>query len=251
MSCARPEDVKCGVLFCSRSSSRPSNSDCNILNPQVLVEDGTRCANESVCQGGRCITIDDAYSSRGCSAKCQKNAECDLELKCHCMKGWAPPNCDTRATQIGAGYIVLIAIVLIVVILIVLLMLHKMFQKNKQRRAADGSSGVANPAFRIENQRKQNINGYPSTPQVGSGNAMYAPQPPASSQKPQTSAMYPPLPPALSQKPQNSAMYPPQPPANSQKPHIPYAYQRPTNVVPTRPAYPSVPPQAMKPNYRR
>ncbi|XP_077325854.1 zinc metalloproteinase-disintegrin-like VAP1 isoform X3 [Lithobates pipiens] len=254
------KDVKCGVLFCSRSSLPPYNSDCNVLNSQVLVEEGTRCAEEYVCHGGRCTNIEAAYKSQNCSAKCQKNAVCNHELKCQCEKGWAPPNCDTNATQLGAGYIVLIVIVLIVFLLIVLFVVHKLSQKKKQRRAANGSSGVANPTFGIENQRRQ-ANGYPPTP-----------QPPASSQKPQTSAMYPPRTPAPSQKPQAPANYPLQPPANSQRPQIAYAYQKPTNVVPARPPYPSVPPQAyqkptnvvparpaypsvplqaMKPNYRR
>ncbi|XP_018421285.1 PREDICTED: zinc metalloproteinase-disintegrin-like batroxstatin-2 [Nanorana parkeri] len=94
------KDVNCGVLFCSRASSRPVHTDCNTRNPPVLVKDGTRCGEESVCQSGSCTSIDAAYKSRDCSAKCPKNAVCDHELKCHCEEGWAAPNCDTRASQV-------------------------------------------------------------------------------------------------------------------------------------------------------
>ncbi|KAM5172101.1 zinc metalloproteinase-disintegrin-like VLAIP-B [Mantella aurantiaca] len=241
------KDLKCGVLFCSGTNSRPSRSECNYRS-QVLVEDGTRCGEESICHDGRCTDVDAVYQSKDCSAKCQNNAVCNDEMKCQCEEVGVLPNCGTRTrTQISSGYIVLIVILLLVVLFIALLVLYKGSQKRRQRTPVV-TSGMTNPIFNIENQSRQKPNAYPSTPQVGSGNAMYPPQPPAASQKPQVSAMYPPQPSAPSRNPQAPAMYP-QPPANFQKPA--YAYQMPTKVAPARPVYPSVPPQAIKPNYRR
>ncbi|KAM9311983.1 zinc metalloproteinase-disintegrin-like VLAIP-B [Gastrophryne carolinensis] len=50
-----PQDVKCGVLFCSGGNDLPivpgygyyKQARCNSLNPQLLVEEGTKCGNLS------------------------------------------------------------------------------------------------------------------------------------------------------------------------------------------------------------
>ncbi|XP_072259049.1 zinc metalloproteinase-disintegrin-like VAP1 [Pyxicephalus adspersus] len=200
-------DVKCGVLFCSRGKEM----DCNFRTPTVMVEDGTRCAEESVCQGGRCTDIHTAYQSRDCSTKCPKNSVCDHELKCQCEEGWAPPDCATRA-QFSTGYIVIIVILLLVVIFAVSLVLYKRSQR--KQRAAGRNSGVANPTFNIEDQGRRKPIAPSSTPQV-------------------------------------NPMQPPRPPHPAHKPPFQSAYRGPGNVLPSQPTYPTPPPQAMKPNYRR
>ncbi|XP_068128433.1 zinc metalloproteinase-disintegrin-like halysase isoform X2 [Hyperolius riggenbachi] len=272
------QDVKCGVLFCSGGSTLPVVSNygyfregsCSSLNPQVLVEEGTRCAENSTCQGGRCTSINAlfAFNAR-CSAKCQKNAVCNDEQQCQCENGWAPPDCSSSAPQqFNSGYTVLIVIIVLVVIIIVVFVVYKRTWRRKQRRVPGDSSGVANPTFNITNQMRQPHAPYPSSPQVHRNHAVHSPMPPASSQKPPVSAMYPPMPPASSQKPPGSAMYPsippassqkppvsamypPMPPASAQKPQGAQAFLRHTAAPPARPAYPPVPPQAVMPNYRR
>ncbi|KAM5171857.1 zinc metalloproteinase-disintegrin-like 4a [Mantella aurantiaca] len=202
-------DLKCGVLFCFKSYSEPSNrycgisrrSNCKILDRAVLVEDGTWCGNNSMCNKGRCISVADAQE---CSAKCQGHGVCDHERQCQCEEGWVPPNCVSRA-GFGSGYIALIVILLLIIIVAVVFILYK---KRSQwrihcRRLAERTSGLSNPFYNtpIRTQEPRNPN---SLTHPGGFDP----------------AKYPPIPPALSQKSQLSPMFPPQPPAQSQKSQI-------------------------------
>ncbi|XP_075063294.1 zinc metalloproteinase-disintegrin-like VLAIP-B isoform X1 [Mixophyes fleayi] len=242
------KDVKCGVLYCKYGSSRPINpnlgyylnSNCKSINPAVVMENGTICADGSVCKDGRCITTENAYRATDCSAKCPGHGVCDHEKQCQCEEGWAPPNCDTNV-QFNYGYIALAVIILLAVVIIGFL-LYKRSQRKKQRRAAAGGPGIANPAFNIQNQTHQQQLPYSSTPRNNFGNAAYPPQPPALSQKPQV---------PHTQIYNGNAAYSPQPPAQSQKPQVPHAFQKPSSAPLPRPVYPPAPPQAIKPNLRR
>ncbi|XP_066449283.1 zinc metalloproteinase-disintegrin-like MTP4 isoform X2 [Eleutherodactylus coqui] len=230
---------QCGALYCSRGSSRPvvnigycGYSDCKVLDPEVLVESGTKCGNGTMCINGQCAAIPTRIQSAECAAKCPGNSVCDNELRCHCEEGWAPPNCDSKIDSSSSGLIALVVIIIIILIILVVvaLVLYKRSQRKKQRPAGL-ESGVTNPTFNIQNQTRQQPTSY-ANPQPYPGRPMYTPQPPAQSQKPQ---MY----------------YAPYLPAQGQKPQFSHANQQPASVPPSRPLYPPVPSQAAKPNYRR
>ncbi|XP_040202029.1 zinc metalloproteinase-disintegrin-like batroxstatin-2 isoform X2 [Rana temporaria] len=260
-----PRDVKCGVLFCSRGFDKPivtsgycMFSNCKILRPAVLVEDGTRCGNNSMCSNKRCITAPDVQK---CHAQCPGHGVCDHEQQCQCEEGWVPPNCDSRA-QFGSGYVALIVIIVIFLLIFVMSTLFIVYKKRSQwrihgRRSAEGNSGMNNPIFNAPKHTQESQNPDASTPLGSFDTAEYPPLPPAQSQKPKVSPVFPPQPPAQSQKPQiycertsektylGDSQSLAQPPAPSQKP------QRPTAPPPPRPLQTIAPPQTMKPNYRR
>ncbi|XP_018421286.1 PREDICTED: zinc metalloproteinase-disintegrin-like ACLD [Nanorana parkeri] len=166
-------DVKCRVLFCSGGYSQPiagsgyctmsnRNSDCKTLNPAVLIEDGTWCRNNSMCNKGRCISVADVQK---CSAKCPGHGVCDHEQQCQCQEGWVPPNCDSRA-QLGSGYIALIVIILLIIVAAVLFIVYKKkFQRRTHcRRSVECQSDLANPIFNIQNGTRELHNPHSTTP---------------------------------------------------------------------------------------
>ncbi|XP_069818547.1 zinc metalloproteinase-disintegrin-like isoform X3 [Dendropsophus ebraccatus] len=255
---------QCGPLYCSRGSSAPiiqrfgycTYGNCKVLDPEVSVQSGTKCGDGKMCINGRCTAVPETTQAARCSEMCSGNSVCNDLQQCHCEEGWAPPNCDTRTGNGSAGYIVL-AVIIVVVILFILALVFYMKSKKKKLRSAGASTGVTNPTFNIQNQTPQQPRSYPYNPQNYPGRPAYPQQAPAQSQKPQNYTgrpTYPPQPPAQSQKPQmqyNNAVRPPYPPVQAQRPQFPQAYQPPSTAPPQRPMYPPVPPQAVKPNYRR
>ncbi|XP_066445526.1 zinc metalloproteinase-disintegrin-like [Eleutherodactylus coqui] len=170
--CPRSRYGQCGALYCSRGSSSPvvnigycTYSDCKVVNPEVLVESGTKCGNGTMCINGLCTAIPMAIQSSDCAAQCPGHSVCDHELQCHCEEGWAPPNCDSRivsripnssSSSITKVVIIIISIIIIIIIILVVvaLVLYKRSQRKKQRPAGL-ESGVTNPTFNIENQTHQ------------------------------------------------------------------------------------------------
>ncbi|KAM4675826.1 zinc metalloproteinase-disintegrin-like protein H3 [Discoglossus pictus] len=95
-------DITCGVLFCSGGTDPTIYapyivvSTCKaVLDPQGMVKNGTSCGAGLVCFRGKCVSLESAYGSSGCSAKCPAHSVCDHEMQCVCEEGWIPPNCDT------------------------------------------------------------------------------------------------------------------------------------------------------------
>ncbi|XP_073509825.1 zinc metalloproteinase-disintegrin-like VLAIP-B isoform X2 [Phyllobates terribilis] len=252
--------AQCGVLLCSGGSSRPivrtgfcGYSGCNTLQPEVLVEIGTKCGDEKVCMNGRCSETPSILKAAECEARCNENSDCDQDMKCHCKEGWVPPNCGTRVDG-NAGNIALGVIIFIVVLVLVVvaLVLYKRCKRRTQRRSAGAGSGVTNPTFGIQNRTPQQPDSYPHNPKQYPGRPMYPPQAPAQSQKPQMSHSAPPHPPAQAHKPQFPHAFPPSAAAAPQRPmYSPQALPKPVATPPYRPMYPPVPPQTGKPNYRR
>ncbi|XP_056427138.1 zinc metalloproteinase-disintegrin-like crotastatin isoform X3 [Hyla sarda] len=266
--CPQSRYGECSVLYCSGGSRVPINQqlgyctygNCKTIRPEVLVESGTKCGDGKVCTNQRCIATPELIKAEACATKCRGHSVCNEAFQCQCEEGWAPPNCDTRTGNSSAGYIALGIIIVIVVLIlgVVALVFYRRFQRKKQSliRPSGAGSGVTNPTFGIQNQSPQQPNSYPYNPQNYSGRPTYPPQPPAQTQKPQNYSgrpTYPPQPPAQTQKPQmyiNTVPHPPYPSAQAQIPQF-QAFQPPATAPPQRPMYPPIPPQAMKPNYRR
>ncbi|KAM3927351.1 zinc metalloproteinase-disintegrin-like halysase [Leptodactylus fuscus] len=262
-SCPQSRYGQCGVLYCSRGYSKPVNDRfgyctvgrCKTLNPEVMVETGTKCDDGGVCVNGRCTAVPTEIQSTDCAAKCPGHSVCDHELQCHCEEGWAPPNCDTKIEESNLGTIAFAVIIVIVILILILtaFVLIKRYRRKRQRQStsAGKGKGVANPTFNIQNQTPQEPSPYPYHPPYINN----PPQPPAQSQKPQgfqpPSAIPPQRPMFSPQMHNGNAARPPYPPAQAHKPQYPHAYQQPAAAPPQRPMYPPIPPQNVKPNYRR
>ncbi|XP_053319580.1 zinc metalloproteinase-disintegrin-like batroxstatin-2 isoform X2 [Spea bombifrons] len=262
------EDVKCGLLYCSGGNneaatggSRYTFSDgCKaVVTPTVMVENGTKCGDDMICFRGKCTSVENAYRTAQCLAKCPQNAVCDNELKCQCLEGYAPPNCEPKSR---ISYVVIIICVAFVVIFIalILLTLYKRVQRRKNRHSQAAVSGVANPIFNIHQQAYIQPGSHAATPQTVLYNP---PAPPAQSQKPQVAygfqrpnySPYPPpykqninIPPQGFQRPNNPSYPPPVFTAPAQ------VIQRPANMPPhppaNKPVFPAPPPQGLKPHIR-
>ncbi|XP_075457702.1 zinc metalloproteinase-disintegrin-like cobrin [Ascaphus truei] len=96
------KNVKCGLLFCNGGNKEPFGTEVyatfknckTIMSVRGMVENGTRCGDNKICNNRQCMDIDSAYRSSGCSAKCKGHATCDHELQCQCEEGWVPPDCE-------------------------------------------------------------------------------------------------------------------------------------------------------------
>ncbi|XP_063301602.1 zinc metalloproteinase-disintegrin-like lachestatin-2 [Pelobates fuscus] len=227
-SCA-PEDVKCGVLYCSGGDSNPtingytfSIGNCKaVANPVIMVQNGTYCEEGKVCYQGKCISTESAYSTAQCKAKCPENAVCDSELQCQCKEGYAPPNCTATRTN---NYLVIIIVLIIIcfIIFCMVLVAYKKSQRRKERHTQAPVSGVANPTFNIQERGYGQPGSQAPIPQGYQKPANNPPYPPAN--KP----VFPTPPPQGYQRPANN---PPYPPAN-------------------KPVFPTPPPQGLKPQMR-
>ncbi|KAG8574459.1 hypothetical protein GDO81_009191 [Engystomops pustulosus] len=256
-NCPQTRYGQCTTLYCSGGRSSPvingvgycTWGECKALGSEVLVESGTKCADEGICENGRCTKTPTSNQAAGCSSKCPEHSVCNDEQKCQCDEGWAPPNCDTRAeVESNSSYIVLVVVIIIVVLMVVAVAF--VLLKWRKRRLSRGGKGVTNPTFNIQKQPPQQ----PYNPQYPPGRPMYPPQPPAQSHNPQQPPgrpMYPPQPPAQSHKPQAFQHPAAAPPPRPLYPQVRPQFQQPTATHPQRPMYPPVPPQAIKPNYRR
>ncbi|XP_018110573.2 zinc metalloproteinase-disintegrin-like batroxstatin-2 [Xenopus laevis] len=234
----KPRDIKCGTLHCSGGSERPISGgyytigECKTTwSPTFIALNGTKCGENMVCYRGECTSTESAFGSSDCDSKCPKNMVCDHENQCQCEKGWAPPDCSTNTST---NRIIIAVVALCVAIIFILLVVWFKWSKHrKQRSSHTRITGAVNPAFIVREK-----------PRGPAGSNAATPQRPMNAPPPQ-----PLYPPANFQRPMNAP--PPQPlypPANLQ------AFQRPVNAPPplptSKPVFPSVPPQAWKPNYR-
>ncbi|KAM3925147.1 zinc metalloproteinase-disintegrin-like VLAIP-B [Leptodactylus fuscus] len=241
----QPQDVKCGVLFCSGGSENPSVYaktvsflSCKaVLAISGMVQNGTKCGEGKVCQDGKCVSINSAYRSANCSADCPGHGVCDSELQCQCQEGWAPPTCDAPSdTNIG----IIVAIILIALLLLTGVILMLVFRKRCAKRAsANRVSGATNPAFH-QAQVKSGSN--VSTPELSIRNVYPPPPPPAKPKKPQVTQ-------PASRDGYQGPQYSTTTSVESAKKSP--ALQRPTNAPPpvptSKPAAPPAPPKALKP----
>uniref|UniRef100_A0A8C5MY72 Uncharacterized protein n=1 Tax=Leptobrachium leishanense TaxID=445787 RepID=A0A8C5MY72_9ANUR len=188
-----PKDVKCGVLFCFGGTNSPKAtvaefSKCKaVLADFGMVENGTRCNDGMVCQSGKCVSIESAYRSTDCSAKCPEHAVCDHELKCQCEEGWAPPHCDSSSST---NIIIIVVVVLLAVAVIIGIVLLVVFRKRRAQRKQSTLptvSGATNPTFSTQGRKKPDI--HISTPEMTTRNLLQStpPPPPPKIQKPQGS----------------------------------------------------------------
>ncbi|KAM4749093.1 zinc metalloproteinase-disintegrin-like VLAIP-B [Rhinophrynus dorsalis] len=243
-ACAR-KDVKCGVLQCSGGSSQPTISaryyriaDCkSVLTPEGVVEDGTKCGDDMICHSSKCTSIESAYKSTDCSAKCSGHAVCDHELKCQCEEGWTPPNCDISTRPRSTIIIAVVVIIVLIILVVAIGLLVKCYRGSlysRQRRPPATASSAVNPTFR-GGQNGRHPGFQAATPEP-SRNHLYPPKPPAQSQKPsvpygQTERSWPPS--------QNGY----------QAPRYPVAIQRPVTAPPpaptNQPVRPTLPPQSI------
>lgn len=58
------------------------------------VQDGTWCADESICVDQKCINITNIPGLKICPQRCNGNGLCNSNNNCHCDVGWEPPLCD-------------------------------------------------------------------------------------------------------------------------------------------------------------
>ncbi|KAG8574083.1 hypothetical protein GDO81_009032 [Engystomops pustulosus] len=240
----QPSDVKCGVLYCFGGSETPSIyasvaefRNCRgVLAQGGMVQNGTKCAEGSVCYDGSCISINSAYRSSNCSANCPGHGICDSELQCQCQEGWAPPNCDATS---DTNIVIIVVVIVIALLLVAGLILMFVFRKKCGKRSANRISGTTNPTF-YQPQVKSGSN--VSTPELSTKNVYPPPPPPAKPKKPQV-----PQPPSRDgyQAPQFSVK------TSVESAKKSPAIQRPTNAPPpvptTKPAPPTAPPKALKP----
>ncbi|XP_073413254.1 zinc metalloproteinase-disintegrin-like protein H3 [Dendrobates tinctorius] len=129
-----PSDIKCGVLYCFGGNNNPSLiaavakfTRCRaVLSDSGMVQNGTKCAEGKVCYGRKCISINSAYRSESCSARCPGHGVCDHQLQCQCQEGWAPPNCDIF---LETNIVIIVVVILISLLLVAGLILTLVFQK--------------------------------------------------------------------------------------------------------------------------
>ncbi|XP_073510184.1 zinc metalloproteinase-disintegrin-like VLAIP-B [Phyllobates terribilis] len=244
IACAK-SDTKCGVLFCFGGNESPSIygsvakfTRCRgVLVDDGMVQNGTKCGEGKVCADGKCITIDSAYRSENCSARCPGHGVCDHELQCQCQEGWAMPNCDVVSET---NIVIIVVVILLALLLLAGLILMLVFRKRCAKRGSTVRvSGATNPSFH-QAQMKSDSN--VSTPELSTKNVYPPPPPPVKAKKPQVSQLasrdgY--------KGPQFST--PPSVEFTKKSP----ALQRPTNAPPpvpsTKPPLPTPPPKALKP----
>ncbi|XP_075457877.1 zinc metalloproteinase-disintegrin-like VMP-III isoform X2 [Ascaphus truei] len=252
------KNVKCGVLFCNGGSDEPRITgtyatfrNCKVVMSLVgMVENGTRCGDNMVCNSGDCMNIESAYRSSDCSTKCKGHAVCDHELQCQCEEGWTPPNCDSTS---GTNVIIIVAVALVVVALIFSLVLLVKFRRGslrwKHRNPAATVAGMTNPTFGVHEQTRRPHNSPASTPELSSRNLLFPPPPPAQGQKAQVSfavavGSWPPVRVGY-QSPQYIVT------SSPDCENKPMAFRRPNTAPPpvpaAKPVQPAPPPQALKP----
>lgn len=164
----KQKDIYCGKLFCSGGSQFPiSGSVASFLNCKTsfgqgkdlsLVDEGTKCGDEKVCSQGECLDIETVYKSTNCSNKCRGHAVCDHELQCQCEEGYEPPNCEKYTSQ---GPVIAIAVIVCIVVIAIVAGILFLWYRNKGKRTAQRSyvktvSGVTNPGFVQQEQKKKN-----------------------------------------------------------------------------------------------
>ncbi|XP_043939043.1 zinc metalloproteinase-disintegrin-like batroxstatin-1 isoform X2 [Protopterus annectens] len=161
-------DIYCGKLFCSGGNQFPISGsvaafgNCKTSFGQEkdlsLVNDGTKCGEEKVCSQGECLDIETVYRSTNCSAKCPGHAVCDHELQCQCEEGYEPPHCEKYLSQ---GAVIAIAVTVSIVVIALTAGILFLWYKNKgkrrgQRQYVKTVSGVTNPGFAQQEQKKKN-----------------------------------------------------------------------------------------------
>nr|XP_033806322.1 disintegrin and metalloproteinase domain-containing protein 9-like isoform X2 [Geotrypetes seraphini] len=116
-------DIFCGKLICEYTSFTPlvklegdiiysklKNIRCISIDKNLKeeekdpfwVEDGIACDVAKVCKNQKCVDTSQLFTIKNnCDQNIQCNARgvCNNAGNCHCIDGWAPPNCSER----GAG----------------------------------------------------------------------------------------------------------------------------------------------------
>ncbi|XP_018421288.1 PREDICTED: zinc metalloproteinase-disintegrin-like crotastatin [Nanorana parkeri] len=158
-----PNDIKCGVLYCSGGGANPavngpvaSISSCRaVLHASGMVQNGTMCAEGMACYNGKCVDINSAFRSVNCSSSCPGHGVCDHELQCQCQEGWTPPYCDSVSET---NIVLIVVVILIALALIVGLVLMIVFRKKFKRcgqKSPSGISGATNQAYIDQKQQKK------------------------------------------------------------------------------------------------
>ncbi|XP_044135141.1 zinc metalloproteinase-disintegrin-like MTP4 isoform X1 [Bufo gargarizans] len=109
--CPQSRYGQCGVLYCSRGSSQPiiknfgycSISQCKTLNPEVLVETGTKCGDERMCINGQCsaVLMPSRPADSNCATKCPEHLMC-INGRCTAIPTPSQPadsNCATKCPE--------------------------------------------------------------------------------------------------------------------------------------------------------
>ncbi|XP_067948088.1 zinc metalloproteinase-disintegrin-like protein F1 isoform X2 [Watersipora subatra] len=124
--CAK-RDVSCGLLQCAGGKLRPiiKNVDyrrtstneysndlteltCKTVNARLgsaalllgMVHDGTKCGDQRLCQGHRCMRVD-RLKAPGCftsvdnNLTCSGNGRCTTDERCSCNRGYTGKTCET------------------------------------------------------------------------------------------------------------------------------------------------------------
>ncbi|XP_073478321.1 zinc metalloproteinase-disintegrin-like VLAIP-A isoform X2 [Aquarana catesbeiana] len=98
-----PQDMNCGVLFCSGGNDSPNiNADtarakagaCKaVLHPSGMVQNGAKCEEEKVCYKGACTSKEAVYESLACNAECPGQVTCNQAGQCYCQEEKPNPKC--------------------------------------------------------------------------------------------------------------------------------------------------------------
>uniref|UniRef100_A0A8C5JY24 ADAM metallopeptidase domain 15 n=1 Tax=Jaculus jaculus TaxID=51337 RepID=A0A8C5JY24_JACJA len=139
-----PRDAICGQLQCQGGRSQPllgsaqellwetvdangTQLNCSWVHldlgsdvaQPLLALPGTACGPGLVCIDHRCQPVD-LLGAQECRSKCHGHGVCDSNRRCHCDKGWAPPNCMTQlraASSLTTGLLLSLLLLLVLVVL--------------------------------------------------------------------------------------------------------------------------------------
>ncbi|XP_037836948.1 zinc metalloproteinase-disintegrin-like 8 isoform X2 [Kryptolebias marmoratus] len=162
-------DVKCGSAFCvgggesitgKRSGYTVFSLECklSVENDRTrnidMVPNGTKCGPNKVCLGSRCVDVSVYGRKEDCAKKCNNNGVCDHRKLCHCDAGWAPPNCDTKYSDLppaqnvaAAAVAAALSSLLVMALLIAGLMCCRRSSYARRRRRTTSPPGRLTPTF--------------------------------------------------------------------------------------------------------
>ncbi|XP_058400825.1 disintegrin and metalloproteinase domain-containing protein 19 [Diceros bicornis minor] len=214
-------DAKCGKIQCQSNEARPVESNAvpiettitmngrqircrgthvyrgpeeegDMLDPG-LVMTGTKCGYNHICFEGQCRNTS-FFETEGCSKKCNGHGVCNNNQNCHCLRGWAPPFCNTPGLggsvdsgpmpPESVGAVVAGVFTAIFVLLFLVLMYYCCRQNNKLGQlkplalpsklrqpfscpfmvSQNSGTGHANPTFKLQTpQGKRKVTNTPET----------------------------------------------------------------------------------------
>lgn len=59
-----------------------------------LAPNGAVCGENKMCLDQKCVSVDEVKNHNPCPSNCFGNGLCDNKGNCHCMDGFAPPDCE-------------------------------------------------------------------------------------------------------------------------------------------------------------